>query len=57
NFVLSELEEVLYCPKFDRYLTKGRRQEFIDNLTENARLIDVNEQINEYRDLKDNKYL
>ncbi|MGJ5633138.1 putative toxin-antitoxin system toxin component, PIN family [Nostoc sp. CALU 1950] len=55
--VLSELEEVLYRPKFDRYLTKERRQEFLENLTENAQFIDVTEQINECRDPKDNKYL
>ncbi|MDZ7993341.1 MAG: putative toxin-antitoxin system toxin component, PIN family [Nostoc sp. EfeVER01] len=57
NSVLSELEEVLYRPKFDRYLTKERRQEFIENLTETSQLIDVTEQINECRDIKDNKYL
>ena len=57
NSVLSELEEVLYRPKFDRYLTKERRQEFLENLTENAQFIDVTEQINECRDPKDNKYL
>ncbi|MCC5624252.1 putative toxin-antitoxin system toxin component, PIN family [Nostoc sp. CHAB 5715] len=57
NSVLSELEEVLYRPKFDRYLTKERRQEFLENLTENCQFIDVTEQINECRDLKDNKYL
>ncbi|QHG21239.1 putative toxin-antitoxin system toxin component, PIN family [Nostoc sp. ATCC 53789] len=55
--VLSELEEVLYRPKFDRYLTKERRQEFLEDLTENAQFIDVTEQINECRDPKDNKYL
>ncbi|MBW4605901.1 MAG: putative toxin-antitoxin system toxin component, PIN family [Hassallia sp. WJT32-NPBG1] len=57
NSVLSELEEVLYRPKFDRYLTKERRQEFLENLTENAQFIDVTELINECRDPKDNKYL
>ncbi|MHC5824303.1 MAG: putative toxin-antitoxin system toxin component, PIN family [Nostoc sp.] len=57
NSVLSELEEVLYRPKFDKYLTKERRQEFLENLTENAQFIDVTEQINECRDPKDNKYL
>ncbi|MEH2001406.1 MAG: putative toxin-antitoxin system toxin component, PIN family [Nostoc sp.] len=57
NSVLSELEEVLYRPKFDRYLTKERRQEFLENLTENSQLIDVTEQIDECRDPKDNKYL
>ncbi|WP_340097122.1 putative toxin-antitoxin system toxin component, PIN family [Nostoc punctiforme] len=57
NSVLSELKEVLYRPKFDRYLTKERRQEFLENLTESAQFIDVTEQINECRDPKDNKYL
>jgi uncharacterized protein len=57
NSVLSELEEVLYRPKFDRYLTKERRQEFLEDLIENAQFIDVTEQINECRDPKDNKYL
>ncbi|MBH8551785.1 putative toxin-antitoxin system toxin component, PIN family [Nostocaceae cyanobacterium CENA357] len=57
NNVLSELEEVLYRPKFDKYLTKERRQEFLEYLTENAQFIDVTEKINECRDPKDNKYL
>lgn len=57
NSVLSELEEVLYRPKFDRYITKERREEFIENFTENAQFIYVTEQINECRDPKDNKYL
>ena len=55
--VFSELKEVLYRPKFDRYLTRDLRQEFIDNLTESAQFIDVSEQIDECRDPKDNKYL
>lgn len=57
NSVFSELKEVLYRPKFDRYLTKERRQEILENLTETAQFIDVTEQINECRDPKDNKYL
>ncbi len=48
NSVLSELEEVLYRPKFDRYLTKERRQEFLENLTENAQFIDVSEHLNDF---------
>ena len=55
--VFSELKEVLYRSKFDRYLTRDLRQEFIDNLTETAQFIDVSEQIDECRDPKDNKYL
>ncbi|WP_414515416.1 putative toxin-antitoxin system toxin component, PIN family [Nostoc sp. PCC 9305] len=55
--VLSELQEVLYRPKFDRYLTQERRQDFLKYLTENSQFIDVIEQIYECRDPKDNKYL
>jgi len=57
NSVLLELEEVLYRPKFDKYITKERREEFLANLTENAQLIEVTEYIDECRDPKDNKYL
>lgn len=55
--VFSELKEVLYRPKFDKYLTLSRRQELLDNLAETIQFIDVTEQINECRDPKDNKYL
>lgn len=57
NSVLLELEQVLFRPKFDKYLTLSRRQEFLEDLTEIAQFIDVTEQINECRDPKDNKYL
>ena len=55
--VFSELREVLYRPKFDRYLTEERRQELLEDLTQTAHFIDVTEQISECRDPKDNKYL
>ncbi|WP_228014431.1 putative toxin-antitoxin system toxin component, PIN family [Fortiea sp. LEGE XX443] len=55
--VFSELKEVLYRPKFDKYLTLSRRQEFLEHLTETTQFIDVTEQIDECRDPKDNKYL
>jgi uncharacterized protein len=55
--VFSELKEVLYRPKFDRYLTKERRQELLEDLTQATQFIDVTEQISECRDPKDNKYL
>ncbi|QDL09617.1 putative toxin-antitoxin system toxin component, PIN family [Brasilonema octagenarum UFV-E1] len=55
--VFSELREVLYRPKFDRYLTEERRQELLEDLTQTAQFIDVTEQISECRDPKDNKYL
>ncbi|WP_248277340.1 putative toxin-antitoxin system toxin component, PIN family [Brasilonema octagenarum] len=55
--VFSELREVLYRRKFDRYLTEERRQELLEDLTQTAQFIDVTEQISECRDPKDNKYL
>ncbi len=55
--VFSELREVLYRPKFDKYFIGKRRQELLAELTETAQFIDVNEQIEECRDPKDNKYL
>lgn len=55
--VFSELKEVLYRPKFDRYLTGERRQELLEDLTQTAQFIDVTDQIEECRDPKDNKYL
>jgi putative PIN family toxin of toxin-antitoxin system len=57
NSVFSELKEVLYRPKFDRYLSGERQQELLLDLTQTAQFIDVTEQILECRDPKDNKYL
>ncbi|GAX34158.1 putative toxin-antitoxin system toxin component, PIN family [Nodularia sp. NIES-3585] len=57
NSVFSELEEVLFRRKFDRYITVERRKELLENLTQTAQFIDVTEQIYECRDPKDNKYL
>ena len=57
NSVLLELKEVLYPPKFDKYITFERRQDFLADLTENAQFLDITEQIYECRDPKDNKYL
>jgi putative PIN family toxin of toxin-antitoxin system len=55
--VFLELREVLYRPKFDKYFIGKRREELLAELTETAQFIDVNEQIEECRDPKDNKYL
>jgi putative PIN family toxin of toxin-antitoxin system len=57
NSVFLELEEVLYRPKFERYLSTERKQELLENLTASAQFIEVTEQVNECRDPKDNKYL
>ena len=55
--VFTELEMVIFRPKFDRYLTLTRRQEFLADLLETAFFIKINEQVEECRDPQDNKYL
>ncbi|MEA5620335.1 putative toxin-antitoxin system toxin component, PIN family [Cronbergia sp. UHCC 0137] len=55
--VLTELQEVLSRPKFDRYITLSKRREFLEILVETAEFINITEQVNECRDPKDNKYL
>lgn len=57
NVVLIELEEVLFRSKFDKYLSVSRREELINDLIETVEFIDPNEQINDCRDPKNNKYL
>ena len=57
NSVFLELVEVLNRPKFDRYISKEIRKQLTDNLAETALFVEPNEQINECRDVKDNKYL
>ncbi|BDA75180.1 hypothetical protein RIVM261_033470 [Rivularia sp. IAM M-261] len=57
NDTFIEAEEVLLRPKFDKYITLPQRQIFIEELIQIAQFIEVNEQINECRDPKDNKYL
>jgi uncharacterized protein len=55
--VLSELEEVFFRPKFDRYLSSTKRVAFLENLVDVSLLVDIISQINDCRDPKDNKYL
>jgi uncharacterized protein len=52
-----ELEQVLARPKFNRYITKEERNDFLVDLSETVQFIKVTVQINECRDPKDNKYL
>jgi uncharacterized protein len=52
-----ELGEVLRRPKFNRYLTEGKRLEFLALLMREAEGVEVNEVIAECRDPKDDKFL
>jgi putative PIN family toxin of toxin-antitoxin system len=54
---LAELEEVLRRPKFDRYVSRALRQEFLDTLPEFATRVAITERIKACRDPKDDKFL
>jgi uncharacterized protein len=53
----DELERVVSCPKFDKYVLLSKRIEFLQDLAETVRFIEVTAQILECRDPKDNQYL
>jgi putative PIN family toxin of toxin-antitoxin system len=54
---LVELWDVLSRPKFEKYFSKGRRLDFFAALVREAEVIDVEHDIVECRDPKDNKFL
>lgn len=53
----SELSDVLYRPKFDKYFSLERRNSILDRFEQDGLLLEVNEQIHACRDPKDNKFL
>ena len=53
----NELAEVLYRPKFDKYLTNERRVGIMDRLEQDAKVFTVEEYLTDCRDPKDNKFL
>jgi len=55
--VLLELAEVLGRRKFDKYLLEEERMRFLVAFLREAELIEINEQVTDCRDPKDNKYL
>ncbi|WP_233455462.1 MULTISPECIES: putative toxin-antitoxin system toxin component, PIN family [Nostocales] len=55
--ILSELIDVLSRPKFDRYLSREIREDFLASLARETELITINETIDICRDPKDNKFL
>ncbi len=54
---MSELNDVLRRPKFDRFATAEQRLEFVAALIDESELIDVHTTLMECRDPKDNKFL
>jgi uncharacterized protein len=55
--VFLEISEVLLRPKFDRYIDRAKRQNFIEDLLKIVNFVEIDQQISECRDPKDNKYL
>lgn len=54
---LAELEEVLRRPKFDRYVSRTLREEFLITLPEFAIRVAIIERIKACRDPQDDKFL
>ena len=53
----TELSEVLGRKKFDRYITREEREQFLAMLLRQATLVEIREEIRVCRDLKDDKFL
>ncbi len=54
---VAELAEVLGRAKFDRYLTREEREEFLVKLVRKAVVVEITEEVRACRDAKDDKFL
>ena len=54
---ITELDEVLRRPKFNKYVPEEKRLEFLAALLREAELVEVVQVVSECRDPKDNKFL
>ena len=55
--LITEIHEVIYRPKFDKYITDSQREDFMLSLVERSVLVDITETIDVCRDPKDNMIL
>jgi putative PIN family toxin of toxin-antitoxin system len=55
--VLLEIEEVLFRPKFDKYVTQIERRFFLSNFLKTVEFVEIRENIEVCRDPKDDKIL
>ncbi len=55
--LLLEVEDVLFRPKFDKYVTQFERRFFLSNFIKTVKFVEVREIIKICRDPKDNKIL
>jgi uncharacterized protein len=54
---ITELDEVIRRPKFDKYTPEKKRIEFLAALVQQAELIEISIRITECRDPEDDKFL
>lgn len=54
---LAELTEVLSRPRFDRWVTRAERQQFLRQLGGVVRVVAITQQVRACRDPKDDKFL
>jgi putative PIN family toxin of toxin-antitoxin system len=54
---LRELIETLLSPKFNRYVSRARREVLLDRLTPIVEIVEVVQHVRACRDPKDNKFL
>lgn len=57
EYTLDELSAVLSLPKFDKYVSRENRQQFLRLLGGVARIIPITQHISACRDPKDDKFL
>lgn len=55
--LVTEIHNVLYRPKFDKYITDSQREDFMLALVEAGVLVDITESVEICRDPKDNMIL
>lgn len=57
NSTYDEIQAILQRPKFDRYLAKDKRLNFLHSLKAIIEWVDIREKITVCRDPRDNKFL
>jgi uncharacterized protein len=55
--MLTELDNVLHRPKFERYISEDERLQFLAKFIRDSTVVEVTQVITDCRDAKDNKFL
>jgi uncharacterized protein len=55
--ILVEVDDVLRCPKFERYVSEDERLQFLAKFVGDAMIVEVKDVVTDCRDSKDNKFL